>query len=93
MGFAHENMETPIPFAIIPANAVRGQSPRYGSVQNSRYFQTTFGIKRSSKTQKPALLTFRIQVKRTVEVVAWASPAKNRELHTVRHHFYKCYSP
>ena len=55
-----------IPFAIISANVIRGQSPRYGSIQNPCCFQTTFRIKRSSETQKPALLPFRIQVKRTV---------------------------
>gem|GEM_PF-2234016 len=66
MGFAHENMEPPILFAIISANITRRQSPRYGSVQNPRCFQTTFRIKRSSETQKPALLPFRIQVKRTI---------------------------
>jgi len=48
MGFAHENMEPPILFAIISANITRRQSPRYGSVQNPRCFQTTFRIKRSS---------------------------------------------
>ncbi|WP_159071593.1 hypothetical protein [Neisseria elongata] len=29
MGFAHENRENIIPFAIISANVIRGQSPRY----------------------------------------------------------------
>ena len=46
-------------------HATRGQSPRYGSVQNPRCFQTTFRIKRSSETCKPALLPFWIQVKLT----------------------------
>ena len=55
-----------IPFAIISANVIRGQSPHYGSIQNPCCFQTTFRIKRSSETQKPALLPFRIQVERTV---------------------------
>ena len=35
-----------IPFAIISENITRGQSPRYGSVQNPCCFQTTFRIKR-----------------------------------------------
>ena len=48
---------TPIPLAIISVNITRGQSPRY--------FQTTFRIKRSSETHKPALLTFRIQIQST----------------------------
>ena|GEM_PF-6513302 len=48
---------TPIPLAIISVNITRGQSPRY--------FQTTFRIKRSSETRKPALLTFRIQIQST----------------------------
>ena len=47
-----------IPFAIISANIIHRQSPRY--------FQTTFRIKRSSEISKPALLPFRIQVERTV---------------------------
>ena len=55
----------PIPFAIISANVIRGKSPRY-AVQNPRYFQTTFHIKRSSEISKPALLPFRIQVERTI---------------------------
>ena len=50
--------ENLIPFAIISTNAIREQNPRY--------FQTTFRIKRSSETRKPALLTFRIQIERTV---------------------------
>ncbi|SKN25029.1 Uncharacterised protein [Mycobacteroides abscessus subsp. massiliense] len=66
MGFARENRENLRSFAIISANITRRQSPRYGSIQNPRYFQTTFRIKRSSETHKPALLTFRIQVERTI---------------------------
>ena len=57
--------ENSIPFAIIFANVTHRQSPRYGSVQNPRCFQTTFRIKRSSETCKPALLPFWIQVKLT----------------------------
>ena len=46
-------------------HATRGQSPRYGSIQNPRCFQTTFRINRSSETHNSALQPFRIQVKRT----------------------------
>ena len=72
-----KNRETPIPLAIISVNITRGQSPRY--------FQTTFRIKRSSETNKPALLTFWIQIQSTSYVdTAYYPPSFPRRRESIK---------